>query len=565
MFPYITISLFGSSTMMSTSLFLDLCCVPIAFVALWVAFKKELPLWKIFTMVFAVAASAWIGARLFHVIWERPDYFKAHPAEILTNFQGMTFYGALIAGFFTVLLLNRILIPKSIRARMLDVSAIIAAAFYGLLRIGCFADGCCWGKLSRLPWAVRFFDPNSEMPFLGIPVHPVQLYDSFAGFLIAGILIYLYRNQALLRGRLIWIFFCLYSIARVITENFRGDSYRGVNLFLGLSTSQLISVGLFTVGALALWATAEKSMRSRSVKSSKLVLASLIVSFLSGCLQLPHAPDEKTLTALNLPQKFQGSLSDDDFKGLELYHAGPIKADPSQEPNRNLVFVALDQTFQAYFDADLKKIYNTTSEVRIEELAWWVFAPEFNGLYDQVLRVSYDHFSSATLQQSLDYMETQGKPYDVVLLTHGIPNNIMTTKGQPLLTWQDVDSWKGRFSHLDLLFMQSCYGDSLVQDWKDAGAKAVMGYSGLNRNFFFPMTLFRIMKKEFTANPTQGQSDKDRITTLYHVFNESTDNVTTDIEKSGLDKFMITGLGLSVQDYLLDSPSPDLNISIAIF
>jgi phosphatidylglycerol:prolipoprotein diacylglycerol transferase len=561
MFPYITIF----NTMLSTSLVLDLCCVPIACFILYIAFKRQLPIWKQIAMVLAVASASWIGARLFHVVWERPEYFRAHPAEILTNFQGMTFYGALSAGFLAVLFMNQIFIPKNLRSRVLDVSAIIVAAFYGLLRIGCFADGCCWGKLCRLPWAVRFFNPNSEMPFIGLPVHPVQLYDSFAGLLIAGILIYFYQNFEALRGRLMWIFFCLYSIARMVTENFRGDSYRGVNLFLGLSTSQLISLGLFMFGAIALLLTTKKTYRINTMKASKFVLAGLLMSFLSGCLHLPQAPGTNTLVSLELPQKYQGSLSNEDFSGLELYHAGKLQNDPTQEPNRNLVFVALDQTFQAYFDADLKKIYNTNNEVRIEELAWWVFAPEFQGLYDQVLRVSYDHFSSATLLQAMDYMETQGKPYDVVLLTHGIPNNIMTTKGYPLLTWQDVDSWKGRFSHLDLLFMQSCYGDSLTADWQATGAKAVMGYAGLNRNFFWPMTLFRMMKKNFIANPTQGQSDKDRITTIYNISNDTANNVDTDIQKSGLDKFMIKGLGLTVQDYLLESPEPDLNISIRIF
>jgi phosphatidylglycerol---prolipoprotein diacylglyceryl transferase len=258
MFPHVTITLFGSSTMLSTSLFLDLCCVPIACLVLYAVFRNTLSLWKQMGMVFTVATFSWIGARLFHVIWERPDYYKTHLAEIFSNFQGMTFYGALIAGFFTVLLFNRLLIPQNLRSRMLDVSAILVALFYGILRIGCFADGCCWGRLCRYPWAVRFFNPNSEMPFLGVPVHPVQLYDSLAGFLIMGILIHLSRNYETFRGRLIWVFFCLYSVARGVTEYYRGDSYRGVNLFLGMSTSQLISLGLFIIGAIALWVTSEE-------------------------------------------------------------------------------------------------------------------------------------------------------------------------------------------------------------------------------------------------------------------------------------------------------------------
>jgi prolipoprotein diacylglyceryltransferase len=43
---------------------------------------------------------------------------------------------------------------------------------------------------------------------------------------------------------LVWMFFGLYSIARTLTESFRGDAYRGVDLLFGMSTSQLISSAL---------------------------------------------------------------------------------------------------------------------------------------------------------------------------------------------------------------------------------------------------------------------------------------------------------------------------------
>src|SRR6185437_6240708 len=104
---------------------------------------------------------------------------------------------------------------------------------------------------------------------------------------------------------------------------------------------------------------------------------------------------------------------------LELYHVGKVGKHLAQ---RNMVFVALDRTFQSYFDDDLKKIYHTQNEVRIEDLAWDVFAPELVGVYDQVLRISYNGFAPDTLQAALDYMEAQHQDYDLFLLTHGIPN-----------------------------------------------------------------------------------------------------------------------------------------------
>ena len=253
MFPLISFPIFGLS--LSTSLFLDLCCALVAPFVLYFLFKKQVSFLKLAGLVLLVSASCWIGARLFHVVFERPDYFRAHPIEIFTRFEGMTFYGALGLGSLALFAWVRFALPPALRPKMLDISGISAAVIYGILRVGCFADGCCWGKLSRLPWAVRYFDQRSEMPYLGIPVHPVQLYDAFAGFLIGATLIYLFRTSRALQGRLIWVFFLLYSVARMITEGFRGDSYRGVGLVLGMSTSQLISAGLIIAAIVGLRAT----------------------------------------------------------------------------------------------------------------------------------------------------------------------------------------------------------------------------------------------------------------------------------------------------------------------
>jgi hypothetical protein len=280
-------------------------------------------------------------------------------------------------------------------------------------------------------------------------------------------------------------------------------------------------------------------------------LGSVVVLLgLSGCLSLPHTPKEKIVQQMLLPAEFTSHLSTSDAQALELYHVGEAG---SKQPQRNIVFVALDRTFQAYFDSDLKKIYHTQNEVRIEDLAWDVFAPELVGVYGQVLRVSYNGFNAGTLQAALDYMEAQHQDYDLFLLTHGIPNNIMTTPGSPLLSWQEIDQWKGRYPSLDLVFMQSCYGSTLAPDWLQTGAKAVLSYPGLNRNFFYPMTLFKKLKKVVSNSSVTGVA---RVSEAYQLSNES---VQSDIQKSGLDRFMINGLGMSVQDYLKSSPDPQLD------
>ena len=48
-------------------------------------------------------------------------------------------------------------------------------------RLGCFMNGCCYGKACSLPWAVHFpFDHETH----GLGVHPTQIYESIGNLLI---------------------------------------------------------------------------------------------------------------------------------------------------------------------------------------------------------------------------------------------------------------------------------------------------------------------------------------------------------------------------------------------
>src|SRR6185503_488647 len=83
------------------------------------------------------------------------------------------------------------------RIRMLPIIPILAAASPALAighaigRIGCFLVGDDYGRPSDLPWAVAF--PEGLPPTL-IRVHPTQLYESIALFVIGGGLLYLRRR-----------------------------------------------------------------------------------------------------------------------------------------------------------------------------------------------------------------------------------------------------------------------------------------------------------------------------------------------------------------------------------
>jgi phosphatidylglycerol:prolipoprotein diacylglycerol transferase len=109
-------------------------------------------------------------------------------------------------------------------------------------RFGCFFAGCCYGKPTTRPWGITFTDPfaaaNVGTP-LGVPLHPTQLYEAGAEFLILLVLLYTERKGRPYPGRTFWLYMLLYAASRFVIEFFRGDERGTVGMF---STSQFISI-----------------------------------------------------------------------------------------------------------------------------------------------------------------------------------------------------------------------------------------------------------------------------------------------------------------------------------
>jgi len=209
--------------------------------ALWVSgreiARRGLDREKFLDMGFWVVLSAIVGARAFHVLVYRRQYF-ADPAEIFRLWNGgLVFYGGFLAATAVcVLYLRRHRMPF---LPVADASAIGIPLGLAFGRLGCTSAGCCFGKPTTLPWAVTFTDPASLAP-LHIPLHPTQIYESLAGFAIFGFL-YAARDRFKTPGMLFWTMLILYGAARSFLEIFRDDP-RG---FLGpFSESQVVSAVL---------------------------------------------------------------------------------------------------------------------------------------------------------------------------------------------------------------------------------------------------------------------------------------------------------------------------------
>lgn len=243
-------------------------------IAARLASRDGLPRDRIYDLGLWMLLSALLGSKVL-MLWTEPSY-RDNPWHLISlDFlrSGGVFYGGFIGACLTgYFLIRRYGLPWWKTA---DAFAPGIALGLGLGRQGCFAAGCCWGKPTALPWGVRFTELGHEIT--GVPIdahlHPTQLYESIAAFLIFFFLIWLHRRRRF-DGQVILLFSILYGVVRFAVEFLRDDprgDILGLTSLTGLSTSQMISL-LIGIGALALfirrWRRADDGLSPQKVSQT---------------------------------------------------------------------------------------------------------------------------------------------------------------------------------------------------------------------------------------------------------------------------------------------------------
>lgn len=186
-----------------------------------------------------------LGARVLYVATYWKESFAGQPWWEIFMIQrgGLVFYGGLIGASLTTIFFARI--KKLPLWKLADIFApsIALGSLFG--RIGCFLNGCCYGRACELPWAVRF---PADHPTLGDPVHPTQIYDALLNLLLFLGLAWLFRHRRKFDGQIFAIFLMGYAITRSIAEAFRGD-YNDAHLHGGFTPAHLVGVAIFATGA----------------------------------------------------------------------------------------------------------------------------------------------------------------------------------------------------------------------------------------------------------------------------------------------------------------------------
>ncbi len=182
--------------------------------------------------IIATAVAGLIGSRVLYVVLNWHAFSDRWVTVFFTRSGGLSFYGAFFGGVLALLLWSRW--RKVGFLKLADLMAPYLALGYAIGRIGCFLNGCCYGTVSTVPWALP---ASAADPLLR---HPVQLYASLGGVLIF-IALKLLRPARPFIGFSIMALFAFYGILRFVTEFFRDEPAA----WLGLSLAQLFSGALF--------------------------------------------------------------------------------------------------------------------------------------------------------------------------------------------------------------------------------------------------------------------------------------------------------------------------------
>lgn len=162
---------------------------------------------------------------------------------------GLSFHGSLVAAPLVIAYFAR---SRNIGfGTLCDIVAPSVFLGYIFGRLGCFMNGCCYGGVCELPWAV-YFPHAGDAP--GVLRHPAQLYSSLMAI---GLFAFMQRAKlsstfTRFPGQLTLLFFALYAIERGIMEIFRA----GATAETVLSTSWLTQAQVASIIALIVIAVA---------------------------------------------------------------------------------------------------------------------------------------------------------------------------------------------------------------------------------------------------------------------------------------------------------------------
>ena len=191
--------------------------------------RKGIKVDIIFDLVFWVIVGGIIGARLLYILLNY-RFFLDNPNEIIMiQNGGLAWQGGLILGAMagaSLVKKKKLFLPE-----ILDLYAPYLALGQAIGRVGCFLNGCCYGK--PVEGGIYF-------PIHKAYLHPTQLYCS-GGLFIIFLILKRYQRSSSIPGLVFASYLILASALRFGVEFFRADHEV---FFFGFSIFQFVCAGI---------------------------------------------------------------------------------------------------------------------------------------------------------------------------------------------------------------------------------------------------------------------------------------------------------------------------------
>ena len=236
--------------------------------ALWAPRRSPVTPVQLDDLVLWITLGIILGGRFGYALFYKPELYVqlftgdgwGERLELLQLWTGgMSFHGGFLGVAAAVWWFSR-----KHRISLLSLGDLIAPVaplglFFG--RIANFINGELWGRVTDVPWAVRFCNARIEAmygvcPAGNEPRHPSQLYE--AG--LEGLLLFVVLSLAVWKWRLLakpgyvtGLFLLGYGLSRALLETVRQPDVGLDRLPLGLTMGMILSAPMILAGAWLIW------------------------------------------------------------------------------------------------------------------------------------------------------------------------------------------------------------------------------------------------------------------------------------------------------------------------
>jgi len=223
------------------NLMLAIACLVLPAVGLIQAKKKNKNIKHAAWIGFFALLGIFFGSKLLYIItrwsWLMEDTSRW---KIMIS-GGFVAYGGIIFAFLLPVIYTKL--KKINYWEYVDLFALGAPLANLANRIGCFFNGCCYGKpiVMNIPWAVYYKDAIR---------HPTPVYHALSAIIIFIILLR-FNKKKNFNGFMILSYIVLYSIFRFTVEFFRHINEKYI--FFSLTGSQWIAIFMIALAGFIIY------------------------------------------------------------------------------------------------------------------------------------------------------------------------------------------------------------------------------------------------------------------------------------------------------------------------